>query len=143
MQLKQIELYRLQIPFWLPIKHHLANHTSSDNLVVKVTTDAGVAGYGEGVARRYVTGETTDASLDFLRDHLIPQINGFQAANLVDLEKTLAALLSPESRTKAPAACCALELAILDAAGKSWDQPRWRFHRMEINSQSGSRKERC
>jgi muconate cycloisomerase len=91
--------------------------------VVKVTTDAGVAGYGEGVARRYVTGETTDTSLNYLQGHLIPQINGLQAANLVDLEKALAALLSPERLTEAPAACCALELAILDAAGKTWGQP--------------------
>jgi len=122
MRLDQVDLYRLQIRFWLPIKHHLANHTASDNLVVKVTTDEGVVGYGEGVARQYVTGETTESGLSFLRNCLIPEINGFQPTTPTDLADSLEELLSPEKRVRAPAACCALELAVLDAAGKSWGQ---------------------
>jgi len=122
MRLDQVDLYRLQIRFLQPIKHHLANHTTSDNLVVKVTTNEGVVGYGEGVARRYVTGETTESGLSFLQNCLIPEINGFQPTTPADLADTLEELLSPEKRARAPAACCALELAILDAAGKSWGQ---------------------
>ncbi len=122
MRLKQIEFFRLQIPLCMPIKHHLAEHTFSENLVVKVVTDSGVAGYGEGVARQYVTGETTDASLSFLRDYLISRINGYGATDPAHLMKTLTALVPSHERAQAPAACCALELAILDAAGKTWGQ---------------------
>jgi L-alanine-DL-glutamate epimerase-like enolase superfamily enzyme len=120
MRLKQIEIFRLQIPLCMPIKHHLAERSHSDNLVVKIVTDSGVVGYGEGVARQYVTGETMESSLRFLPDCLIPEINDFKITGLGDLEKALWALASPERRAQAPAACCALELAILDAAGKSW-----------------------
>ena len=122
MRLTKIHLYLLQIQLCMPIKHHLAERTYSENLVVKVVTDSGVAGYGEGIARKYVTGETTESSLVFLQDQLIPQINGFQVQNPADLLKTLSQLISEDKRVQAPAACCALELAILDAVGKTWGQ---------------------
>ena len=120
MRLTKIHLYLLQMQLCMPIKHHLAKRAYSLNLVVKVLTDSGIAGYGEGIARKYVTGETTEASLGFLRDRLIPQINGFLADSPNDLLEALPQLISAEKRAQAPAACCALELAILDAAGKTW-----------------------
>ncbi len=122
MRLKNIHLYLLQIELCMPIKHYLAERTYSENLVVKVVTDSGVVGYGEGIARQYVTGETTATSLTFLRDHLIPKINGLHWDDPDDLFGKLRELISQPNRAQAPAACCALELAILDAAGKTWGQ---------------------
>jgi muconate cycloisomerase len=106
----------------MPIKHYLAERTHSENLVVKVVTDSGVEGYGEGIPRPYVTGETTATSLTFLRDHLIPKSNGLNWNDPEDLFAKLRELISEANRARAPAACCALELAILDAAGKTWKQ---------------------
>jgi L-alanine-DL-glutamate epimerase-like enolase superfamily enzyme len=122
MRLKKIHLYLLQIELCMPIKHYLAERSHSENLVVKVVTDSGVVGFGEGIARQYVTGETTATSLTFLRDHLIPKINGFHWNDPEDLLEKLRELISEPNRARAPAACCALELAILDAAGKTWGQ---------------------
>jgi len=122
MWLKKIDLYLLQIQLCMPIKHYLAERTHSENLVVKVVTDSGVVGFGEGIARQYVTGEVMEASLRFLQDHLIPQLNGFHPSGPSDLIEALTELLSEDNRAQAPAACCALELAILDAAGKTWSQ---------------------
>jgi L-Ala-D/L-Glu epimerase / N-acetyl-D-glutamate racemase len=122
MWLKKIHLYLLKIELCMPIKHYLAERTHSENLLVKVVTDSGVVGYGEGIARQYVTGETTSTSLTFLRDHLIPQSNGLHWDDSEDLLVTLGELISEPNRAQAPAACCALELAILDAAGKTWGQ---------------------
>ena len=122
MKLKQIQLLSLQIPLCMPIKHYLAERTHSENLVVQVVTDSGVIGYGEGIARQYVTGEVMESSLRFLQDHLIPQLNGFDPNEPSELIEALQGLLSEDYRAHAPAACCALELAILDAAGKTWGQ---------------------
>ena len=122
MRLKKIHLYLLQIQLCMPIKHYLAERTHSENLVVKVVTDSGVVGFGEGIARQYVTGEVMESSLRFLQDHLIPELNGFHPSGPPDLIEALTELLSEDNRTQAPAACCALELAILDAAGKTWSQ---------------------
>ena len=122
MRLKKIHLYLLQIQLCMPIKHYLAERTHSENLVVKVVTDSGVVGFGEGIARQYVTGEVMESSLRFLQDHLIPELNGFHPSGPPDLIETLAELLSEDNRSQAPAACCALELALFDAAGKTWSQ---------------------
>ncbi|MGD8530200.1 MAG: enolase C-terminal domain-like protein [Syntrophobacterales bacterium] len=122
MRLKKIHLYLLQIELCMPIKHYLAERTYSENLVVKVVTDSGVVGYGEGIARQYVTGEITAASMAFLRDDLLPKSNGLHWDDPGDLFGTLKELISEPNRAQAPAACCALELAILDAAGKTWGQ---------------------
>ena len=122
MRLKKIHLYHLQIQLCMPIKHYLAERTHSENLVVKVVTDSGVVGFGEGIARQYVTGEVMESSLRCLQHHLIPELDGFHPSGPPDLIEALAELLSEDNRTQAPAACCALELAILDAAGKTWGQ---------------------
>ncbi len=122
MWLRKIDLYILQIQLCMPIKHYLAERTHSENLVVKVVTDSGVVGFGEGIARQYVTGEVMESSLRFLQDHLIPELNGFHPSGPPDLIEALTELLSEDNRAQAPAACCALELAILDAAGKTWSQ---------------------
>lgn len=122
MKLKQIKLLSLQIPLCMPIKHYLAERTHSENLVVQVETDSGVIGFGEGIPRQYVTGEITESSLRLLKDHLVPELNGFHPSGPPDLIEVLAKLLSEDNRAQAPAACCALELAILDAAGKTWGQ---------------------
>lgn len=122
MWLKKINLYLLQIQLCMPIKHYLAERTHSENLVVKVVTDSGVVGFGEGIARQYVTGEVMESSLRFLQEHLIPQLNGFHPSGPPDLIEALGELFTEENRAQAPAACCALELAIFDAAGKAWSQ---------------------
>ncbi len=122
MRLTKVHLYLLQIQLCMPIKHYLAERTYSENLVVKVVTDSGVVGFGEGIARQYVTGEVMESSLRFLQDHLIPELNGFHPSGPPDLIEALGELLSEDNRAQAPAACCALELAILDAAGKTWSQ---------------------
>jgi muconate cycloisomerase len=106
----------------MPVKHSLAYRSQTENLVVKVSTDNGVSGYGEGIAREYVTGETVEGSLRFLRDYLLPRISAVKTSDPPELMQNLAGLVTPEKRAQAPAACCALELAILDAAGKSWGQ---------------------
>jgi muconate cycloisomerase len=57
----------------------------------------------------------------------LPKIDGLHPRGPTDLLSTLTELFSERQRAQAPAACCALELAILDAAGKTWGQPVAQF----------------
>ena len=68
MDWSQIELYHIQIPFRLPFQHSLAVHQASNNLVVKLTAEQGISGYGEGVPRDFVTGESMADSLRMLTE---------------------------------------------------------------------------
>ena len=48
------------------IRHASHTRSDSDNLVVRCLLDDGTVGYGEGVPRDYVTGETLEKSLTML-----------------------------------------------------------------------------
>lgn len=110
--------------FQSPIKHNLATHVGSDNLVLRVTTADGVTGYGEGVPRTFVTGEVLNDSLTLLQEVLVPELlaRKFHSpqALLIAMEDLYK---ETQARRRHPAAFCAVEMALLDAAGRTWDVP--------------------
>ena len=57
-----IEIFHVRIPLRKAIGHSLATRTDTDNVVVSTTLDDGTTGYGEGVPRAYVTGDTIDST---------------------------------------------------------------------------------
>lgn len=118
-----MDIWRLKLPFLFPIKHNLATYTSSQNLVVKVTADGPRPGYGEGVPRDFVTGETMAASLAYLTETLAPALLAQEFSSPLQLRETLSGLFRETAAEQHPAAFCALETAVLDAAGRAWDLP--------------------
>lgn len=118
-----MDIWRLNLPFLSPIKHNLATHTSSENLVVRVTADTPLPGYGEGVPREFVTGETIRGSLAFLAGTLAPAILAKEFSSPLELLEALKDLFGETGGERHPAAFCALETAVLDAAGQAWDMP--------------------
>jgi len=109
--------------FQFPIKHNLASHNGSDNLILKVTTDDAVGGYGEGVPRAFVTGEGFDDSLSFLQEVLAPAVLTRDFPGPQALLQALENLYHQCQAPRYPAAFCALETALLDAAGLTWNLP--------------------
>ncbi len=109
--------------FLSPIKHNLATHEGSDNIVLGVTTADAITGFGEGVPRVFVTGEVLSDSLAFLRQVLAPAILTRDFPSPQALVKALADLYHHAQAQRHPAAFCALETALLDAAGQTWNMP--------------------
>ena len=68
-RIRRIELFRVRVPLKKEITHASHSRTESENLVVRVELANGQAGYGEGVPRRYVTGETIDSAFAMLAGH--------------------------------------------------------------------------
>src|SRR5215469_264998 len=64
-----LRLYRVVVPLKRVVKHASFERSSSENLVVRVELDDGSIGYGEGVPRSYVTGETVDTAFELLSAH--------------------------------------------------------------------------
>ena len=62
MRLRSITLFHVAVPLRKPIKHASHERQVSDNLVVRATLDDGTVGFGEGVPREYVTGETIETA---------------------------------------------------------------------------------
>ncbi len=113
--------------FLYPIRHNLITHHGSENLVVKVTADSPQPGYGEGIPRSFVTGETLPSSLAFLTGTLAPAIVGKEFTSPPQLLEALTELFRQTAGERHPGAFCALETALLDTAGRAWDLPLQAF----------------
>jgi L-alanine-DL-glutamate epimerase-like enolase superfamily enzyme len=94
--------------FQSPIRHNLATHTGSENIVLRATTADDVTGYGEGVPRAFVTGEELDDSLAFLHEVLTPAVLTMDFPVPEALPQSLADLYQQTHAWRCPAAFCAL-----------------------------------
>jgi len=121
MKFPGIELFHLQIPFRRAYKHALADHRASNTVLAKVTTDTGVIGWGETVPRRYLTGETPQGVIDCINNKLWPSVRETEIAAFDDIRSILEPLCDLSQKERTTAAYCALELALLDAAGKDYN----------------------
>ena len=121
MLIARIEVFETVFPFKISFGHALASRSSSRNVVVRVTTQAGVVGYGEGVPRDYVTGETPSGAAAMIAEELAPPFVGRGVGAFEELPDFIAetfAWAGPAGPSSA--ARCAMELAVLDAAGREF-----------------------
>lgn len=123
MRITSATIYALRIPFVEAFSHSTKSRKFSDSFIVRVVADDGTVGYGEGVARPYVTGETVEACLDYIASHLWPTLASHEYAEIVpgpDAITTLAPVAEslPEHETSGVlawhASRCAVELALID-----------------------------
>lgn len=125
MKLVSATLYALRIPFVGAFAHSLGSRRSCDSVVVRVIDEDGAEGFGEGVPRPYVTGETTDLMIEHLARRLWPGVVGIELPELGEagmdvVDEAIPAL--PARETVAPhASRAALELAMLDCALRRQD----------------------
>ena len=121
-----VEACTAELPFRFSFKHALAERRLTHNTYVKVILADGAVGYGEGVPRGYVTGETADDALNAVSQRYGPALLGRRLRDPADVHAALdtAAAALPASWVRPPGAgWCAFELAVLDAAGHLFDLP--------------------
>jgi L-Ala-D/L-Glu epimerase len=119
MRIKRLDLMRVAVPLKKAVKHASHARTESENLVVRVELASGQAGYGEGVPRPYVTGETIESTFAILSGQDWAKILG-KPVDFAEVVRRLESLTLPETEADprgmaGNAARCALELALLDA----------------------------
>jgi L-alanine-DL-glutamate epimerase-like enolase superfamily enzyme len=123
----ELTAYQVCIPLRRPIRHASHRRTETDNIVVRCVLDCGVEGYGEGAPREYVTGETVESALALLRtsdlQSQLETCTGFADAVALAERLRLAPVPDDDRGCRGNAARCALELAVLDAVGKHFQQP--------------------
>jgi len=127
MRVVELAAWHVRVPLKKAIRHASHARTETDNVVVRCTLADGTVGWGEGVPRDYVTGETVDSALRLLQSSDVPA----QLEDAADFPAAAAMI----DRLKLPtgpgddrdclgnAARCALELALLDAFAKHFGQP--------------------
>ena len=121
MRISSACIYSLNIPFVESFRHSLHERNSSDSIVVKVATECGISGYGEGVPRSYVTGETRKTAVEHVRSELLPRILGAELEGIdpcCAFEYMHGLLPDSDAETGGAdvwnASRCAVELAVID-----------------------------
>ncbi|MEZ6139774.1 MAG: enolase C-terminal domain-like protein [Zavarzinella sp.] len=122
-----IVAHKIRLPLKKVIKHASHVRHDTENIIVRVQLPDGTGGWGEGVPREYVTGESADVGLDLLTqagisDQLAPVESFSQVLALVE-KLELPTVAGDDRRVMGNAARCALELALLDAYGKVYGEP--------------------
>lgn len=118
MQLQDLHLHHIRIP--LRINFEQANQRTqlSNSVILRLETRDGVIGYGECGPRPYVTGESPHSVIQTLQA-LAPALTSRRWNSVEDIAEQSLSLLDQGT---APAAVCALELALLDALAKTKQQ---------------------
>jgi muconate cycloisomerase len=122
----QLSAFSVRIPLKRPIRHASHSRDDTDNLIVRATLEDGTQGFGEGVPREYVTGETIDSAIGVLQGtRLADQLGTCTSfADAIHMAARLHFEVPGDERhCQANAARCALELAVLDAYGKHFHKP--------------------
>jgi L-Ala-D/L-Glu epimerase / N-acetyl-D-glutamate racemase len=130
-RIAEFEIFATDLPFRKPFKHAAAVRATSDSLFLKCTTDTGVSGFGECLPRDYVSGETRQGVFRLLKEEILPHLLGREFADMEELKSFLvncdgkapADWVSPDQPQTA--AWCAVDLALLDAFGKTEGQRVW------------------
>ena len=128
MRITRLTAYHVRIPLKHKVRHASHVREETDSLVVRCELDNGAIGWGEGLPRPYVTGETIDDVWSLLAD-------SNQTRSLSDPFDNLAQAISLTERIRfnvanhesafvergcfGNSARCAIELSLLDAAARS------------------------
>ena len=124
-RVSRISIHRVRIPTGGAFEHSAGSRSASDSFVCSVELEDGVCGYGEGVARPYVTGETPEdcwTTLSSLR--LAPIAVHADMAQVVELADRVTKEAIPDGvGVVRNGGRCALEMALLDAYARRLNVP--------------------
>ncbi len=117
-----LDLFHVALPLKKKIRHASHERAASDSLVARVTLGDGSVGFGEGVPREYVTGESIASASDALAaldvaaqvgdpGDFAAAVERIGAVRLPSIEADPRGMFGNAART-------ALELALIDAYGR-------------------------
>jgi L-alanine-DL-glutamate epimerase-like enolase superfamily enzyme len=121
LRIRGIKIYKLAIPLRLRFEHAAAARDTSDSIVVQVSAGSPYAhhvGYGETLARTYVTGETVTSAVDDITNVFAPRLAAFAPETFVEALEIIEPLPTQVGGRIVTAARTAVELALLDLAGR-------------------------
>jgi L-alanine-DL-glutamate epimerase-like enolase superfamily enzyme len=121
----KLQLFAVDLPFKVTVRHAAAARTSSESLFLRVGLDNGAEGWGEALPRAYVSGEAREGAFALLRDTILPALAGRSFRSLAEavsfLEKCDGKAPPDWVHPDVPqsAAWCSVDLALLDAFGRA------------------------
>lgn len=127
-RIARLTAYHVRIPLKTTIRHASHVRRSTDSLIVRCELQDGTVGWGEGLPREYVTGETIDAAFPLLLTTPLAEQLGAKLSSLPDTIAMCETLRLTRSEND-PRDCfgnsirCAVELSVLDAVCRHFEKP--------------------
>ncbi|WJY26459.1 mandelate racemase/muconate lactonizing enzyme family protein [Sporosarcina trichiuri] len=118
MKITSIEVFAVRLPLKTPFI--ISYHTYKDmpSIFVKLHTDTGLTGYGEGTPDEHVTGETWEGVRAILVNTITPSVIGMNPFDLERIHDRMDKAIYGATTAKA-----AIDIACYDLMGKASGQP--------------------
>ena len=128
MQIRELTIYRLRLPLKRKIRHASHSRSDSENILLSCKLADGTTGWGEGVPREYVTGESISGAIEQLAEAAISEQLQADCGSWLDaismcLDVRLPHPVDDSRGCHGNALRCALELSVLDAYGQLFNEP--------------------
>ena len=128
MHIRQLTASIVRLPLRLRFTHATATRDESENIFVRCELSDGTIGWGEGVPRSYVTGETSAGCLEQLAATPVAEQLSADCNSWPDVIR-LCERFQPAAVRENPRGCygnalrSAVELSVLDAFGRVFGEP--------------------
>jgi muconate cycloisomerase len=128
MRIDELTAFHARIPLRTRVTHASHSREANDTLLVRCRLSEGTVGWGEGIPRSYVTGETIESAFAQLADADLAETLGGRFANLEEGVALCRGIAFPVPGGGyrdcfGNAVRCAVETAILDATTRALDVP--------------------
>ncbi len=123
LRIRDLRIWRLAIPMRLRFEHAAAARNVADPVLVRLGAEAPYAdlcGFGETLARRYVTGESAESVCDDIVQFFAPALLDFRAESFAEALEAIETLPALADGRLVNAARAAVELALIDLSGRAF-----------------------
>ncbi len=121
MKIKDITVGEVRIPLVTPFKTALRTVDSVHDILVRVTTDDGLCGYGEAPQTAVITGDTLGSIRCAIEDFIAPAITGMDILDIDGIEEQLHGCILKNTSAKA-----AVDIAVYDLYAQALGQPLYK-----------------
>jgi L-alanine-DL-glutamate epimerase-like enolase superfamily enzyme len=129
MRIQELIAYHVRIPLRGKVKHASHTRSETDSIVVCCRLDNGIEGWGEGLPREYVTGDTIEMVVEHFRSadwrrqlgEVFSDVPG--ALALCERIRVTDGIPAGKRDSFGNSLRCAVEIAALDAATRACQQP--------------------
>jgi muconate cycloisomerase len=128
MRIRQLTAYVVSLPLKRPFTHATATRQESESVFIRCELSDGTTGWGEGVPRSYVTGETASGCVEQLAATPVSEQLAADCSSWPEVIRLCEGFQLAEIRDD-PRGCygnalrCAVELSALDAFGRLFGEP--------------------
>lgn len=122
MRIVDLELYHSSIPLHTPFKTALRTVTVAESILVKITCDNGIIGWGEAPPTHVITGDSL-ASIHYTIDRVIrPILKGAELSSFARIFTQLENVIVHNTSAKA-----AVDMALYDCLAQAANQPLYQY----------------